>query len=346
LTLVFPVVSINAFARGPDEGEPRSAELLKGEHIMSISSRWAAVALSALALLAFSPLAAPQARADINLGDAANYAVIANVGSHGFHLSSDSGVTGNVGLLYTSSNPFQLSSGTITGNVNLQGTYTGTTGGTVTGSINQNVGQVMTDYNNLSTLSSNLGSSTVLASAPTITYSGSGPASINISNGYSYTDGSGNQAYVFQITANIFSNITSGFTINGSAGQTVVIDITGNNNVSFSTPFTLSSGLTADHVFLNILGSNQNVQFSGAGQNTTFTGDILAINDNINFNSITYDGRIFGGNANDFSIVSNAYVTQPAGSVSSVPEPSSMAMVLVIGGLSGVGYAWRRRRSK
>jgi choice-of-anchor A domain-containing protein len=306
---------------------------------MSISSRRAAVALSALALLAFSPLLAPQARADINLGDAANYAVIANVGSHAFHLTSDSGVTGNVGLLYTSSNPFQLSSGTINGNVNLQVTYTGNTGGTVTGSITPNVTQVVTDYNNLSTLSSNLGavsgSGTVIASNAT---------SLTASSGYAYTDGSGNSASLFTISANKFSGLPSAFTINGSATDTVVIDITGNNNVQFSSAFTLSGGITSDHVFFNILGSGQNVQFSGSGHGSTLDGVILAINDNVNIDNATLDGRIFGGNASNFQITSGFHVIQPA--VSSVPEPSSMAMVLVIGGLSGVGYAWRRRRSK
>jgi hypothetical protein len=299
------------------------------------------------AALALAAGATPRARADINLGDAANYAVIANVGSHGFHLSSDSVVTGNVGLLYTSSNPFQLSSGTITGNVDLQGTFTGSTGGTVTGTITPNVAQVVTDYNNLTTLSNNLGSSTVLASAPTIS---NGATSLTASSGFAYTDGSGNSASVFQMTANNFSglNSSSGFTINGTASQTVVIDITGNNNVAFSTPFLLSGGITSDHVFFNILGSNQNVQFSGHGQNTTFNADILTINDNVNFNSITITGRIFGGNANDFSIVSNAFVTQPVGTTqfSTTPEPSSLATVLVIAGLTGAGYAWRRRRSR
>jgi hypothetical protein len=295
---------------------------------------------AALALAAGA--STPQARADLNLGDAGNYAVIANVGSHGFHLSSDSGITGNVGLLYTSSNPFQLSSGTIHGNVSLQGTYTGSTGGTVTGSITPNVAQIVTDYNNLSSLSSNLGSSAVLALAPTI---GNSATSLTASNGYAYTDMSGNSAYVFKMTASNFSqslNSSSGFTIHGTASQTVVIDITGNNNVAFSTPFLLSGGITSDHVFFDILGSNQNVQFSGHGQNTTFNADILAINDIVNFNSIKINGRIFGGDANDFQIVSNAHDTQ----LSATPEPSSMTTVLVIAGLTGVGWTWRRRRSQ
>jgi len=270
------------------------------------------------------------ARAGFMIGGAANYAVIANVGNQQFHLTSDSGVTGNVGLLYTSSNPFALSGGTITGNVDLQGTFSGSTGGTVTGSINQNVSALTTIYNTtLTNLSSSLG-------AEPGTTIPNGASSILASNGT--LDANGNE--VFTITANNFSGLANTVTITGSASQFVVINVTGNNNAAFSA-FTLSGGITSDHVLFNILGSNQNVQVSG-GHGGVINGIILGINDNFNMDNATVDGRIFGGNASNFQIVSGLHVVQPA--ASAVPEPSS-ALMAGLGGIVVAGVvAFRRRR--
>jgi hypothetical protein len=41
----------------------------------------------------------------------------------------------------------------------------------------------------------------------------------------------------------------------------------------------------------------------------------LAINDNVNMDNATPDGRIFGGNTSNFSLVSGCLVVQPTGGI-------------------------------
>jgi choice-of-anchor A domain-containing protein len=281
-----------------------------------------------VALLATLP---DTARAGFTLGGASDFAVLANVGNHSFQMTSDSSVTGNVGVLFSSgnNNPIQLSGGTITGNLDLSGSFSGSTGGTVTGMTTQNVAAVSNDLTSLTTLSSTLGGElgTTLPS---------GTSTINASSGM--LDSNGNE--VFTVTANNFTNFAHTVTINGTASQFVVINVTGNNNISFDA-FNLTGGITSDHVLFNLLGSNQNVQVSG-GHGGVIMGTILGINENFNMDNATLDGRIFGGNANNFQLVSGFHVVQPA---ASVPEPAS-AVMLSMGGIAiALVVKFRRHRA-
>jgi hypothetical protein len=153
-------------------------------------------------------------------------------------------------------------------------------------------------------------------------------------------DGTGNEVF----TASSFSNGSTGITVNGTASQFVVINFNnGTNNFNLGGPITLTGGITSDHVLFNFFGTGGTL--GGSANGATVNGIFLAPNMKINIDAVNLQGRLIGGGSstsnNDFQIVSNAFVTQPA--PGAIPEPASLA----IWGLGALGCAvagYRRRR--
>jgi len=307
---------------------------------MWIKCRRAAIALSAFAFLAFSPLAAVPCRAQFSLGEAANYAVLVEPNLHNFNLTSDSGVTGNVGI-GSPINSVQLSGGKITGNLDFSGAEPSggpNFGGTVTGTVTANVSNVTSALNTVNSLNSTLGGET----GTSLTISGGGQV-INASSG---TPIGGNE--VFTVAAGNFNpgGGSGGITINGTASQFVVININnGTSNESINGAISLSGGITSDHVLFNFVGTGG--ELGGAANDAVANGVFLAPDMKVNLNSVTIDGRVFGGGSttsnNDFSIVSQAFINAPAShQVGTAPEPSS-GVVAGFVGLIALGWAGVRR---
>ena len=74
-------------------------------------------------------------------------------------------------------------------------------------------------------------------------------------------------------------------TINGTASDYVVIDITGTNN-ALDGALTLTGGLIPDHVLINFIGSGGNVQ--GAANGATLSGTFLIPNQGVSCCSLFY----------------------------------------------------------
>jgi hypothetical protein len=161
--------------------------------------------------------------------------------------------------------------------------------------------------------------------------------SINAANGF--LDASG--ARVF--TTNGFGLNHNTFTINGSASDYVVIDITGNSNIALDGAITLAGGITADQVLINYIGTGH---VQGAANGATLDGTFLFANASaITLSSETIDGHVFGGaSGSDFNFVLNSFIDQPSLLTTSVPEPSTWAMMLL--GFAGIGFVAYRRKSK
>jgi hypothetical protein len=295
--------------------------------------------LRVAAIIALSLVGAGSAFADsFGLGSALNYAVLVEANLHNFQLSSDSGITGNVGI-GSPINAVQLASGTINGNLDFSGASPSggpNFGGTVTGSVNTNFSDVTTALSNANAANTTLGAEA--GTALTI----SGNTTVNAISGT--LDGAGNR--VFTVTSGNF-NIGNGhtLTINGTAGQTVVINIdNGTTNESINGAITLTGGITANHVLFNFVGTGG--QLGGAANDAVANGIFLAPDMKVNLNSVTIDGEIIGGGSstsnNDFQIVSNAFVNGPV----SVPEPGTLPMLAMgLLGLAAVGFARRRFNS-
>jgi hypothetical protein len=284
-----------------------------------------------LSLLGASVALSSQARADIVLGVAADFGVIAGPNTTSMQFSNST-YNGNVATdkpnTTAGGNYVQFSSGTINGNFSFAGpAQTNLGSGTLNGSKIASDPNVSAAYTTISNLS------TTFAGEAGTTF-GAGAQTLSATSGK--LDSSGN--YVFTTTANNFlSNGT--LTISGTANQYVVINVTGNNNVQLKNLLSLTGGITDDHVFINILGSGD--QVGGNTNGGIVNGIFVALNDTINIDNTTIDGRIFGGSNQNFQLVSGFVLNAP---VSPVPEPSTWAMMLL--GFAGLGFMAYRRKAK
>jgi len=283
-----------------------------------------------LVLLAHAP-----AQAAFNLGLAANYVILTDPRVHNVQFTSDSFITGNVGVSET--NPTtspKVNGGNITGNLDFAGPIN-VNNATVSGTTSANVGNVTTAYNTLTSLSSTLGAE----SGTSLTLTNTGTQIINASSGT--LDGSGNR--VFTVSAADDFNVTKLLTINGSASDYVVINIVDGAKAVFHAGISLTGGITSDHVLYNILGSTGGEVKGGSGINgDKVYGTILAVDRKFNMDNTSIVGRVFGGGDNDFQLVSNFRIVQPAVE-SDVPEPASFILWSVLA-LTGAVAGRRRQR--
>jgi len=274
-------------------------------------------------------------QASFTLGQAANYGAIAGPNTTNFTVN-DATINGNVATNVSNTTAggsyVAFTSGTINGNFDFSGTaQTNLGGGTITGSQNSNVAAVGTAYATISNLSI-LFSGEAGTNFPTL-------STVNAESGTQ--DGAGN--YVFTASTSTFLQ-RGAVVINGSASDYVVINVgnslTDNNNITINSALTLTGGITSDHVFINVITSGQ--QFTTSLNQGILSGVITVLNSTINIDSTTVDGRVIGGGTGDFQIVSKSILNTPG----AVPEPASIAMVILGGGMVGGVSAVHRRRLK
>ena len=313
---------------------------------------WALTAI--LALMAGA--AVPEARADLLPGGSNQFAVLGQVSNNQTNFNNGT-ITGDVGI--GSPRQFTISNASVVGNIRFSGAsnvsgitpnptpgsgtgpFTVSGGGTVSGNVVANDSTVTNALNALSTESQTLGAVT----GTTLTLTSS--QTINASSGVATTI-NGETAEVFNAAGANLSNGTV-LDIQGSATDLVVVNVTA--TAAFNGQIVLTGGLTSDHVLFNLFGGDFTTHTGGptltiSTNGQTTTGIFLDLNGGMQINHSVLNGRFFGGDVVNQQIVSGADINAPPSQTPSVPEPSSMAMVLVIGGLSISGYAWRRRRSR
>ena len=302
-------------------------------------------AMAFAAALAVSSTRAPRAHADIDLGTAANYAVLVEPGAENVSLNNST-YYGTVGIGPGILNAVTLG---ITGFIKEISPGDPTTGqlqfadpgefvdnpGNIQGGVVRNQPQVTTAINTVNALSATVAAET----GTSLTIVGGGQV-VNASQGT--LDGSGNR--IFTVAGNDFNNNATGFTVRGASTDFVVININnGTRNEDLGGPILLSGGITPDHVLFNFTGPGGLLGLGGnvggpTQDNGIFLAPNMAININNVLNNITIEGRLFGGQAGaDFD--SSVTLIQAG-----VPEPSTTALAFVMA-LAGLGYA-RFRRGK
>jgi hypothetical protein len=264
----------------------------------------------------------PAVRADaFSLGAFDFYGLLVNNGVSGGDINTPP-VNANIGIGNVTG-PINLHNEVVNGRVDVSGNAaTAVSGGAITGTqpasrggpapafVHSNVASVQAAINAALSLASLYAAEAASGRAVTI----NGTTTINASLGF--LDASGARLF----TASSFS-IGNGHTvtINGSATDFVVIDITGNSGNRLDGALTLTGGITPDHVLINFTGVGGSVQ--GAANGATLDGTFLIPNEAVTLNSLDIVGHLFGGEAGtNFQFVSNAFISQPA---VTVPGPTA-----------------------
>jgi len=132
---------------------------------------------------------------------------------------------------------------------------------------------------------------------------------------------------VFNITSLSLTD-QSLVTINGDGTHDVVLNIALNSNINLKGQIILTGGLTPDDVLWNFTSSGKNIDL---GKTTTgaFQGIILALNDKMSATNATLNGRFFGGDSQDFQIVSGTTITAPP--QQHVPDAGSTVLLMSVG---------------
>jgi hypothetical protein len=280
--------------------------------------------------------ALPGNLAGFTLNGALNYGVLVEPGASSFQLSNST-IAGNVGIGSGLGAVLIAGNGLIspipgqagTGRLDLAGASAGVSNtGNIAGGVLLGQSPVTTAFNLINALGSTLGTEVGTA----LTISGGGQV-VNASSGT--LDAGGNR--VFTVVSNGFNNNSGGFTIAGTASDSVVININnGTSNEALGGPISLTGGITADHVLFNFTGTSGTLTSSVGG--ATVNGIILAPNMSIDLDNMTLDGRIIGGQAGqDFQLVSGFHLNQPtalgpgSGPTQAAPEP--ITLLLSLGGL-------------
>jgi hypothetical protein len=302
------------------------------------TKRIAIYGLMAAAMIAFS---VPQAHAGFisSVSTASNYAVLYE--GQGNHQLSISNVTinGNIGVGGSPTTAVVEDTGpsTIAGRLDFAGANVGqfhNNNGSNVGptSVNYGVGAVTTALNQIGSLSTTLG-----AAAGTHISLGNAGGTINASAGV--LDANGNRVFYVDSYSATDSTVVN---IVGNGGDSVVFNFAFNSNVNLSGIVTLS-GLTEDQVLWNFTTTGKNINLNNNASSlpatSAFRGVILAPNDVMSMVNANLDGRFWGGDSANMQIVSGDTINGPGpccgGSGGSVPEPSSVALLLTA--LAGLG---------
>jgi hypothetical protein len=275
------------------------------------------------------------------LGDAQNFAVLGQFSNNQTNFNNGT-ITGDIGIGAT--RQFTISNASVVGNIRFSGTvnqtglsggaipgpgpYTVSGGGTVSGGVAANDPVVASAINETNSLSQTLGGEA--GTALTLTSS----QTINASSGM--LDGTGNRVFT---AASVNLNNASVLTINGSASDFVVVNVTV-NNPAFNGTINLTGGITSDQVLFNMFGGDYTMHTGGptltiSTNGQTTTGIFLDPNGSMQINHSQLNGRFFGGDVQNQQIVSGANITAP------VPEPSAF----VLAGLGASLLFWARRKN-
>ena len=313
--------------------------------LLPMAVRFAVVSTALVIFASIALMDAPVVHAiGFTLGQFDTYGLLVNDGASGGDINT-APVNANIGIGIVNG-PVNLHNEVVNGKVDCRFSCASTvSGGAITGtqpvslgggpspaSLNSNVAAVETAITTAKSLSSTFGALSGSGTPVTI----NGTTTINASLGFLDVS-SGTRVF----TASSFS-IGNGntVTINGTAAQFVVIDITGNSSNKLDGALALTGGITPNQVLINFLGSGNEV--GGAANGATLQGTFLIPHQKVNLNSLTINGHLFGGaEGQDFQFVSNSFISQPP--ISQVPEPASL--LLLGSGLVGLAY-WRRRKTE
>jgi hypothetical protein len=295
----------------------------------------------------------------INLGNASNFAVY----GFGTGFTDQLGVgpitvNGNVGVGPGGDSSLEGNNVVITGRLYysstaIAGTNFSTSGGpwTINGST-QNSGTDATNLANWKANGSIVDNSAIASNAKTdllnlyaaakVLSATAGAPTGSLSSDFTWTGNGGTN--VATLTS---FNYSSGdvLTLNGSANDEFILNISGGWNMSGSAEIVLGPNVSADHVLFNVLQSadgGTGVDIGASGSSLGY-GILMALDRNITFDTPggEWNGRLFSDTTKTLHLFSDATVNQPT-PPTSVPIPASLPAGLA--GLAAIGI-WRWRKT-
>ena len=295
------------------------------------------------AILATPLLPLQQAKADLMLGEAWDYAILFQGGGNnqlsitnvttnttGSGAGQGSGI-GHIGVGNTGTVHFD--GGNVNGRIDFSAANSGQyhySSGTLAGGVNYNVSAVATALNTVNALNTTLGA----LSGRNLSVSGN--TTVNASNGIFSASGAGyTNVSVFNVTSFSLNN-GQNLTINGDGSHSVVLNFTSNTN--FHGNVVLTGGLKPSDVLFNFVGGSgltggPTLDLNNGGGSPSHPGYLsqgifLDPNGAISVVNSNVLGWIFGGDSHDFQYVSGSNITAPMGAV---PEGGATALLMGLG---------------
>lgn len=255
--------------------------------------------------------------------------------------SSTTAVTGSVGVGNNEALTGTTPNGTISGELYKGSAVTGSLAATISGGTSTSTNPA-TGIGNAITFSQQAG-----ALAATQTVTGNAISLSNSSQTITLSSGQ-NVLNLTSLSLATTGSSSSKLTISGTAGELLIVNVSGNFSVEGRSSIVLSGGITAADVIFNVTGTGGSVTVSGASSThaQTIAGTILAPNDNITLSGYTtLTGSVIGAfgtssTAYNFSDTANFKISYMA----YAPEPSSLAVIGVA--LGALGFIRRRKRGE
>jgi len=274
-----------------------------------------------------------------SLGQATNFAVLvygtASTPQQVSMSNPQSGVFGNFGLGPYSVQNF--SDGFITGTLYVDPT--------ANNSHNNNVKSSLLGTSPPPSLAYNLSSAVTDAQQASAAFSAL-PTTMTLGNVQTALTINGNGGVnVISIASLEYTDASDILTLNGNANEYFIFNVTAGGIVKMThnlSTMIANGGLSADHIVWNILGTGQDVAFTG---NPTVLGTILALDRKVQLDPGDLFGEVITGEG--LSITSGARIHQLAFDPTSIPEPAAMSLFgLGVSGLVILRYprTVRRRR--
>jgi hypothetical protein len=319
------------------------------------SIRWA----TSLAALLLVVLAVPSARGDtLTLGAASNFAIY----GYGSAFTDENGpgpitINGNVGIGTGGSMNMQGSTVVIGGKVFFADTNSGqftmsaatsdSIGGAICNTAAACIATGNVQFSNTNALNAEAAVLNLYNTSRVLSPTAGSPSGA-LASSFTWTgDGGTNVAKLTSI------NLSSGstLTLNGSASDVFILNITGNFSGSGSGKIVLSGGVTPDHVLFNMICTGASQSCNNADTNepaVTFSGSFVGAGIVLGLDSdITQDtpgggwtGRFFGDTDETIKLFSEATITQPT-PTTPTPEPATLALMGT--GILALGSFVRRR---